>query len=93
MGCTYGNIRIYGDYCVKVNQAIIKIGSYILWIIPYNRLQGVTSNYHFGYLLPPAIFQGHVEIYYEDVTEGVTVYFDDILIAGSTIEEHLQTAG
>ena len=49
----------------------------------YNRLPiGVAS--------APAIFQRHIEMLLQGV-DGVSVYIDDILLAGSTLEEHLCT--
>ena len=49
----------------------------------YNRLP-------FGVASAPAIFQRHIETLLQGV-DGVSVYIDDILLAGSTLEEHLRT--
>ena len=48
----------------------------------YNRLP-------FGVASAPAIFQRHMEIFLQGL-DGVSVYLDDILISGRTLDEHLQ---
>ena len=52
-------------------------------LFQYNRLP-------FGVASAPAIFQHHIETLLQGV-DGVSVYIDDILLAGSTLEEHLRT--
>ena len=43
----------------------------------------------FGVSAAPAVFQRCIETLLQSC-HGISVYFDDILITGSTIEEHLQ---
>ncbi len=50
-------------------------------LFQYNRLP-------FGVASAPAIFQRHIEMLLQDI-EGVSIYLDDVLIAGSTHEEQL----
>ena len=52
-------------------------------LFQYNRLP-------YGVASAPAIFQRHMEMLLQGI-EGVSVYVDDILVTGSTIEEHLRT--
>ena len=51
-------------------------------LFQYNRLP-------FGVASAPAIFQRTMETLLRDL-KGVSVYLDDILVTGSTIEEHVQ---
>ena len=50
-------------------------------LFQYNRLP-------FGVASAPAIFQRHMETLLQGV-DGVSVYLDDILVAGCTLDEHL----
>ena len=54
-------------------------------LFQYNRLP-------FGVASAPAIFQRTMENLFRGL-KGVSVYIDDILVTGATIEEHLQTLG
>ena len=49
-------------------------------LFQYNRLP-------FGVALAPAIFQHHMEILLHGLDE-ISVYLDDILVAGCTLDEH-----
>ena len=51
-------------------------------LFQYNRLP-------FGVASAPAIFQRYMESLLQDL-KGVSVYLDDILISGTTVEEHIQ---
>ena len=50
-------------------------------LFQYNRLP-------FGVASAPAIFQRHMEVLLQGL-DGVSVYLDDILVAGRTLDEHL----
>ena len=52
-------------------------------LFQYNRLP-------FGIASAPAIFQRCMDSLLQRI-EGVSIYIDDILITGSSVEEHLQT--
>ena len=43
----------------------------------------------FGVASAPAIFQRHMEVLMQGL-DGVSVYLDDVLIAGRTLDEHLR---
>ena len=50
-------------------------------LFQYNRLP-------FGVASAPAIFQHHMEVILQGL-DGVSIYLDDILVAGRTFDEHL----
>ena len=52
-------------------------------LFQYNRLP-------FGVASAPAIFQRHMETLFQGL-QGVSIYLDDILVTGPTVEEHLRT--